>query len=124
MKTPEFKIAFVPIDNRPITYLLTEQITDIDNNLKLFMPKRELLGGLIKPSNINAVLDWLQNLETVNLIVLSLDTIAYGGLVSSMQHQALCAFQTIILMKKKKNIGINGAKEFFHILITSINQGF
>lgn len=41
------------------------------------------MGGLIKPSNINAVLDWLQNLETVNLIVLSLDTIAYGGLVSS-----------------------------------------
>ena len=83
MKTTEFKIAFVPIDNRPITYLLTEQITNINNNLKLFMPNRELLGGLVEVSNINAILDWLQNLEPVNLIVLSLDTVAYGGLVSS-----------------------------------------
>lgn len=52
MKTPEFKIAFVPIDNRPITYLLTEQITDIDNNLKLFMPKGNYWAGLLNQATL------------------------------------------------------------------------
>ena len=132
MKTPEFKIAFVPIDNRPITYLLTEQITDIDNNLKLFMPKRELLGGLIKPSNINAVLDWLQNLETVNLIVLSLDTIAYGGLVSSRRCQEtyeeiktrILKLKEILKTKKKENpnLKIYATSSIMRISNNNINE--
>ena len=132
MKTPEFKIAFVPIDNRPITYLLTEQITDIDNNLKLFMPKRELLGGLIKPSNINAVLDWLQNLETVNLIVLSLDTIAYGGLVSSRRcpetyediKTRILKLKEILKTKKKENpnLKIYATSSIMRISNNNINE--
>ena len=132
MKTPEFKIAFVPIDNRPITYLLTEQITDIDNNLKLFMPKRELLGGLVKPSNINAVLDWLQNLETVNLIVLSLDTIAYGGLVSSRRcpetyediKTRILKLKEILKTKKKENpnLKIYATSSIMRISNNNINE--
>lgn len=132
MKTPEFKIAFVPIDNRPITYLLTEQITSINNNLKLFMPKRELLGGLVDVSSIDAILDWLKNLEAVNLIVLSLDTIAYGGLVSSRRctetydeiKSRILKLKEILKIKKKENpnLKIYATSSIMRISNNNINE--
>ena len=77
------KIALIPIDNRPVCYTLPEQIAKIDDDLKLFLPARELLGGLNFEANVDGILNWLENLEDVDAIIISLDTIAYGGLISS-----------------------------------------
>ena len=77
------KIALIPIDNRPICHGLIEQICAIDKNIELFLPERSLLGGLIESSDIERILNWLENLPKVDYLVLSLDTIAYGGLVNS-----------------------------------------
>jgi hypothetical protein len=77
------KIALIPIDNRPVCYTLPEQIAKIDDELKLFLPDRALLGGLNFEADVDGILDWLENLEDVDAIIISLDTIAYGGLISS-----------------------------------------
>lgn len=77
------KIALVPIDNRPICYDLIEDITGIDNSIKLFMPKIEDLGGLHSSANIRNIFNFLESLDKVDYLVVSLDTIAYGGLISS-----------------------------------------
>ena len=77
------KIALIPIDNRPICYPLVEQICAIHKDIELFLPPRGLLGGLIEGSDIVAILGWLEGLPQVDYLVLSLDTIAYGGLVNS-----------------------------------------
>ena len=77
------KIAVIPIDNRPICYNLIEDILAQDTDIELFLPKRNLLGGLTTCADIEGIYDFLQNLPQVDILVISLDTIAYGGLVSS-----------------------------------------
>ena len=76
-------IAFVPIDNRPVCYTLPEQICAMDGNIRLYMPSRELLGDLTKYADVDKIFQWLKDLPKVDAIILSLDTVAYGGLISS-----------------------------------------
>lgn len=76
-------IAFIPIDNRPVCYTLPKQIAKLNNKINLYLPERKFLGDLTKNSNTEAILDWLNNLENIDCIVICLDTIAYGGLIPS-----------------------------------------
>lgn len=76
-------IAFIPIDNRPVCYLLPKQIADINNEINLILPDRKFLGGLTEYSDVEAIFDWLKNLQNIDVVVMCLDTIAYGGLISS-----------------------------------------
>ena len=77
------RICVIPIDNRPVCYNLVKDIAKIDKDIELFMPPREMLGGLKKSANIIGIYNWLCKLPEVDTIVLSLDTIAYGGLIPS-----------------------------------------
>ena len=106
------KIALVPIDNRPICYDLVEDITGIDKDIKLYMPKIEDLGGLYTSANIRNIFNFLENLEQVDYLIVALDTIAYGGLVTSRRCNN--SFDEI---KKRienfKNIASKKAKKIF-----------
>ncbi len=77
------KIAFVPIDNRPVCYTLPKLISQIDSDIEFFIPDRNLLGDLKKQANIEGLFDWLVGLSKVDAMVISLDTLAYGGLIPS-----------------------------------------
>ena len=77
------KICFIPIDNRPVCYNLAKDISEIDENIKLFIPPRELLGSLTKIADTDKILDWLKAVPKCDAIILSLDTLAYGGLIPS-----------------------------------------
>ena len=77
------KIALIPIDNRPVCYNLAKEIAGIDEDLELFLPEKSLLGSLKSTADVDGILNWLEGLESVDAIVVSLDTIAYGGLISS-----------------------------------------
>ena len=70
------KIAFVPIDNRPVCYQLPKMIADINPDAELLIPPIEYLGDLHKTANVEGLFDWLKNLSKVDAFVLSLDTIA------------------------------------------------
>lgn len=82
------RIGFVPIDNRPVCYTLPKQIAEIDDNIELFLPKREWLGDLTKYANTEELFKWLQDLPKLDAIIISLDTIAYGGLISSRRSNS------------------------------------
>lgn len=77
------KIAFIPIDNRPVCYTLAKNIAAIDESIELFLPPRELLGDLEKYADTEQLFDWLKNLPQVDSMIISLDTLAYGGLIPS-----------------------------------------
>ena len=77
------RLAFVPIDNRPVCYTLPKLIADIDEGIEFLMPERNLLGGLTKNADVEGLFSWLRDLQKLDVIILSLDTLAYGGLVSS-----------------------------------------
>ena len=91
--TEEKKIAFIPIDNRPVCYTLAQQIANIDKNIQLLIPPREMLGDLKKTADISGIINWLKNIPNPNSIIVSLDTIAYGGLIPSRRSKD--SFETI-----------------------------
>ena len=55
----------------------------MDGNIRLYMPSREWLGDLTKYADVDKIFQWLKDLPKVDAIILSLDTVAYGGLISS-----------------------------------------
>lgn len=77
------KICFIPIDNRPVCYNLAKDICEIDKEIELFIPPRSMLGSLEKQADISNLFEWLENVPTCDAIIISLDTITYGGLISS-----------------------------------------
>lgn len=81
------KIALIPIDNRPVCYDLIRDTANIDRDLELFLPDKNLLGGLRSVADVDGLLKWLEKLDKMDAIVISLDTIAYGGLISSRRSK-------------------------------------
>ena len=77
------KICFIPIDNRPVCYNLAKDICAIDKEIELFIPPREFLGDLTKYANTEAIFEWLKNIPETDAFILSLDTLAYCGLIPS-----------------------------------------
>lgn len=77
------KICFIPIDNRPVCYTLPKDIAEIDADIELFLPPREYLGDLKKSADTEKIFEWMQNIPKTDCMVVSLDTLAYGGLISS-----------------------------------------
>lgn len=81
-----FKIALIPLDNRPVSFTLPQQIISLNKNISVFTPPREFLGGLVSYSQVDKILEWIDDIlkqEKVDYIIASLDTIAYGGLIPS-----------------------------------------
>lgn len=77
------RIGFVPIDNRPVCYDLPKMITEIDNEVKLYLPPRKILGSLVKNADRKILFEWLEDLHNVDYLVISADTLIYGGLIPS-----------------------------------------
>lgn len=105
------KICFIPIDNRPVCYNLASDIASIDKDIEFFIPPRHYLGDLTKIADIENILNWLEGLPECDTVILSLDTIAYGGLIPSRRGKE--SFEEItkriyklkeILEKKKAKI--------------------
>ena len=81
------RICFIPIDNRPVCYSLAKDIVSIDDAIELFLPPREFLGSLTKCADIDGIIAWLEKCPACDAIILSLDTIAYGGLIPSRRSE-------------------------------------
>lgn len=104
------RLALIPIDNRPVCYNLVNDIANIDADLQVFLPDKKLLGGLRTNADVDGIIKWLEELEEVDAIVVSLDTIAYGGLISSRRSkdsvdEVKSRLQKVKnLLKKSKNV--------------------
>lgn len=77
------KTALIPIDNRPVCYTLPQMTAAVNSDFKLSMPNRKLLGNLTKEADTEALFEWLEDLKDVDYLVISSDTLLYGGLIPS-----------------------------------------
>lgn len=121
------KLCVIPIDNRPVCYNLVQDIANINPEIELFMPERNLLGDLTKNADYTLILEWLKSLPQMDKMVLSLDTIAYGGLIPSRRSvetfDEIC--QRLKLLKeilKSKNSEIHAFSSIMRISNNNVNQ--
>ncbi len=86
------EIALLPIDNRPVSYLLPKQIADFAG-INLNLPDRKKLGDLQNGSDLSYIDEWVNGLTSNSCLILSLDNWIYGGLVQSRKHSS--SFETL-----------------------------
>ena len=121
------RIAFVPIDNRPVCYSLACDISAIDKGIELMLPPREMLGGLTETADIEKMYEWLKNLPVCDVIILSLDTLAYGGLIPSRRCDETFAeiklrLETLKDILKSKNAKIYAFSSIMRISNNNFNE--
>jgi hypothetical protein len=78
-------IAFVPLDDRPVSAQLPALLGRIAG-VTVTTPPRTILGNYLQPGDADGVVDWLtarSNDPTIGAYVVSSDMLAYGGLVAS-----------------------------------------
>lgn len=116
------KIAFLPIDNRPVCFTLPKIIAGIDKNIEFSIPQRELLGDLTKTADIQGLFSWLENLPRQDVIILSLDTLIYGGLIPSRRGKETLDELKLRLEKLKKILKNKRAKIYAFSSIMRISN--
>lgn len=93
------RIAMIPIDNRPVCYSLAQQIAAIDSEIELLLPPLGCMGDLTRVADVEKIYEWLQDLENIDSMVVTLDTIAYGGLIPSRRSED--SYETIVSRLEK-----------------------
>lgn len=78
------KIIYVPLDDRPYSVKHVRMLAEMVD-YELTMPPLELLGRFTTPGQPEKVMDWLmaEAHSGADAAILSLDMLAYGGLVAS-----------------------------------------
>ncbi len=120
-------IAFIPIDNRPVCYTLPQQICAIDSEIDLFIPERKFLGSLTKYADVEAIFEWLEHLPKIDAIVMCLDTVAYGGLISSRRcpdtfDEIKIRVEKLKAILEKKNAKIYAFSSIMRISNNNVNE--
>lgn len=121
------KIAFIPIDNRPVCYELAQDIAAIDGEIELLLPPKWLLGDLKKNSRIDGIYSWIESIHEIDYLVVSLDTIAYGGLIPSRRSSETLSeiknrVEKFIDLFKSKNAKILAVSSIMRISNNNINE--
>lgn|GEM_PF-25204 len=79
-------ILYVPQDNRPVDYAYTIE-TARDAGYTMIVPPTELLSGSSFQGSPEQLMQWVDdNAAQADAIVLSTDSLIYGGLVDSRKH--------------------------------------
>jgi hypothetical protein len=108
-------IAFVPLDDRPVTLQLPVMLGRIAGQ-PLLVPPRATIGHYLTPGDPEAILRWLHSPQTlgVSAVVASTDMLAYGGLVASRipgvsAEEAMARLQSFATIKSERPGAFLGA---------------
>ncbi len=87
LASPKGTILFIPHDDRPTSGPISAEAVEMAG-YKVMMPDESMLGGLYKQGNTDALWEWTEKMAAkADAIVLSADSIIYGGLVASRKHE-------------------------------------
>ncbi len=101
------KIVFIPLDDRPPCLQFPLRMGQI-GNVELVSPPRALLGRFTQFGKPEEIIAWIgqQDLQKFDAAIVSMDMLAYGGLVASRVHatpmaQAMSRLEIVKELRKK-----------------------
>ena len=113
-EAPQRTIAFVPLDDRPVTYQLPVALGTIAGQ-PIVTPPRAAIGNYLQSGDPDAIARWLRGPRTQGIaaLVASTDMIAYGGLVASRipgigTGEAYVRLRDLARLKAERSIGYVG----------------
>ena len=81
------KIVMLPLDERPCNFDYPAMMPKTD--CELILPPKSIMGDKKIPGNVELISDWLlSNAKDADALILSLDTLVYGGIVPSRLHKS------------------------------------
>ncbi len=100
------KIVMLPLDERPCNFDYPQMMPNAGYTLVL--PPKAYMGDKKKPADTARLAEWLmENIESADACILSLDTLIYGGIVPSRLHgesaETLCARARLLEKLRQKN---------------------
>ena len=117
------RIIYVPLDNRPCNARLPGLLARMVD-FELVMPPLEMLGEERQHAEPDRIAEWLVEAhERVDCAILSLDMLAYGGLVASrsMRTSPATALERLDVLKKlRERLGEGAIYAFNAIMRLSI----
>ena len=79
------KIVMLPLDERPCNFDYPRMMPKTD--CELILPPKEIMGKKKTPGDVAKIADWLtEQVEGADAMILSLDTLVYGGILPSRLH--------------------------------------
>ncbi|MDI6799563.1 MAG: DUF4127 family protein [Actinomycetota bacterium] len=123
VKDPPLTILYVPLDNRPINYDYVIALSKTGDGIELILPPADLLNTGEATTDAPHIWQWVfKNAKEADALVLSLDTLFYGGLVPSRKHQLQPAqLQDRITKLYKLTDAINAPVYAFSTVMRSLN---
>lgn len=92
------KILMLPLDERPCNYGFPAIMPKA--GYEVLMPPKEYMGLKKRPADVNKLAEWLiSNVDGCDLMILSMDTLIYGGLIPSRLHH-----DAVSLLNKRGDI--------------------
>jgi hypothetical protein len=83
MNLKKLNLVLLPLDDRPVNYDYPHYLARLAG-CTLHVPPREWLGNPWRQSQYGRLVDWLvKQAQTADLLVIAIDTVAYGGLIPS-----------------------------------------
>ncbi|QVK18366.1 DUF4127 family protein [Mycoplasmatota bacterium] len=81
------KIIFIPLDERPCNYKYPKMIAETRDDVELLIPPYDIMGKKKTAANVEKVWDFIfENIHDCDAVVLSIETLLYGGLIPSRLH--------------------------------------
>ncbi len=111
-------IALIPLDDRPCNLRFPQQIARIGGD-EILVPPTEHLGHFNTPGRPTALARWLERVPEVEALVVSIDMLAYGGLVASRKPnvEALEALERLEVLRSFRRERPNVPIYAFNILM-------
>lgn len=86
VKNKMYKIVYLPLDERPCNYDFPYKLFN-RKDIKLIRPNKDIMGFKKEPGDIKLLHEFLLNeTKDANGLVISIDTLLYGGIVPSRNH--------------------------------------
>jgi Protein of unknown function (DUF4127) len=120
------KVLLIPLDDRPPCLQFPVKMGLI-GDVEILTPPRTLLGRFTQFGISDSIIVWLkkQDLRTFDAVIMSMDMLAYGGLVASRVHETLIgnALKRLEIIKeirqKAPKIKIYGSSVIMRLAPTS-----
>ncbi len=99
------KILMIPLDERPCNYRFPQIMPKAD--FELIMPPIGMMGLKKRPADTARLAAWVrENAQNADILILSMDTLVYGGLIPSRLHfeskETLCARADLVREMKER----------------------
>src|SRR4028118_1674996 len=99
-------LALVPLDDRPCNVRFPQQIAAIGGDV-VAVPPLPALGHFNSPGQPSDIARWLHELPQVEALIVSIDMLAYGGLVASRkphvgEEEALARLQMLKVFRRPR----------------------